>query len=91
MELAAEDETHTEPVQDKLKKFLFKNLKLDKECQGGYKDEGDYRVSLKNDGMQFWEEAYGTGCEQDFLVPYAKLGPYLTPQGKAALRDKLDR
>ena len=86
-----DDDRNSYPLPDKLKKSLFKNLELDKECKNGYKGEGDYRVSLKNDGMQFWEEAYGTGCEQDFLVPYAKLGPYLTPQGKAALRDKLVR
>ena len=35
--------------------------------------------------MRFWEEAYGSGCEQDFKLSYAELAPFLTAQGKHAL------
>ena len=74
-------------LPERLQKYLFKGVAIDKECRNGYKGEGEYRVSLTASGIEFWEEAFGTGCEQDFVIPYAKLGPFLTPQGKAALRD----
>ncbi|AMP00560.1 hypothetical protein CAter282_2713 [Collimonas arenae] len=74
-------------LPERLQKYLFKGVAIDKECRDGYKGEGQYRVSLTANGIEFWEEAFGTGCEQDFVIPYAKLGPFLTSQGKAALRD----
>lgn len=69
----------------KLRAMLFKDVATDKECGSDYQGHGYYHMSLGETGVRFWEEAYGSGCEQDFNVPYAKLAPFLTPQGKAAL------
>ena len=73
----------------KLKTMLFKDAAIDQECKGDYQGHGYYHLSLTDTGVRFWEEAYGSGCEQDFKVPYAKVAPFLTPQGRAALGDSL--
>ena len=69
----------------KLKTMLFKDAAIDQECKGDYQGHGYYHLSLTDTGVRFWEEAYGSGCEQDFKVPYAKVAPFLTAQGKQAL------
>lgn len=69
----------------RLKALLFKDVVLDQECKDDYQGHGYYHLSLTDTGVRFWEEAWGSGCEQDFNLPYARLAPFLTPQGKAAL------
>jgi hypothetical protein len=85
------DKGNSNPLPQRLKKFLFKDVTLDKECRTGYQGQGDYHLTFEADGMKFWEEAFGNGCEQEFVLPYAALGPFLTPKGKLALRDVLSR
>lgn len=75
----------------RLKAMLFKDLVIDQECKHDYQGHGYYHLSLTDTGVRFWEEAYGSGCEQDFNVPYAKLAPFLTAQGKAALGEMLPK
>jgi len=69
----------------KLRALLFKDVVQDDECKADYQGHGNYHLSLTDSGVRFWEEAYGSGCEQEFKLPYAKLAPFMTAQGKAAL------
>lgn len=85
------DGGNTNPLPPGLRKFLLKDAALDKECRDGYQGKGYYRLSFEANGMRFWEEAFGNGCEQDFLLTYPQLRPFLTPKGKLALRDVLSQ
>lgn len=69
----------------KLRAKLFKDVEIGDECKADYQGRGYYHLSLTETGMRFWEEAYGSGCEQDFKLSYAELAPFLTAQGKQAL------
>lgn len=85
---AADDKSELPP---RLRQALFKDAVADPECKGDYPGKGRYHVSLKREGVSFWEDARGSGCEQEFLLPYNKVGPFLTPQGRAALGDLLPK
>jgi hypothetical protein len=61
---------------------LFKTAPPAPECKDGYYGKGDFQLTLEADAVRFWEEAYGDGCEQDFRIPYNKLAPVLSAQGK---------
>lgn len=83
---AADDKSELPP---RLRQALFKDASTDPECKGDYPGKGRYHLSLKREGVSFWEDARGSGCEQEFLLPYNKVTPFLTPQGRAALGDLL--
>lgn len=81
---AIEDSAY--PLPPALEKFLFKGVKRSADCKDDYTGRGQYHVSLEDTGVRFWEDAYGTGCEQELSLPYSKMAPFLTPAGKAALK-----
>ena len=70
--------------------MLFKDVVIDQECKPDYQGRGYYHLSLTDTGVRFWEEAYGSGCEQDFKC-HPKVAPFLTAQGKAALSEMLPK
>ena len=45
-----------------------------------------FTLTLAKAGLQFEEEAWGEGCERTFFIPYEKLGPFLSPAGKQAIK-----
>jgi len=46
-----------------------------------------YDLTLEATGMRFYRMPdYGGGCEADILVPYHRLSPVLSREGKAAVR-----
>ena len=72
-----------------LKKYLS-GLKVDDACKDDYQYntsiKGNYHLTLEDNGMKFWEEPFGTGCEKEFLIPYSKIGAFMNAKGKEALR-----
>lgn len=70
----------------KLKKYLFKGIKMPPECQDGYRGQGYFILTLAKSGLNIFEDAWGSGCEQSFFIPYTKLLPFLSPQGKLAIQ-----
>jgi len=78
-------------LPSRLRQALFKDAVADPECKGDYPGKGRYHLTLKADGVSFREDARGSGCEEDFLLPYDKVAPFLTPQGRAALSDLLPK
>lgn len=72
-----------------LDKYFQKTAKLNGDCKDGYPGQGYFHLSVGDQGMRFWEEARGSGCEQAFDLPYSKMTPFLTPAGKAALKTLL--
>src|SRR5205085_2673930 len=55
------------------------------DCES-YRGKGQWILGLQKDGINFREDAYGEGeCELDFVVSYAQLEAYLTPEGKQAV------
>jgi hypothetical protein len=79
------------PLPDRLKKYLIKDADIEAECRHDYYGEGEYHVTLESTGMKFWENAFGDGCEKEFIIPYKDIGPFLTPEGKIAIRTFLKR
>jgi hypothetical protein len=70
----------------KLKKYLYRNVKEESpECADGYRGEGVYTLTLHKDGLHIDEDAWGEGCEKAFVIPYGKLGPFLSSTGKQAV------
>lgn len=55
------------------------------ECKDGYYGEGEFQLTLEADGVHFWEEAYGDGCERGLSIPYRQLSPILSAEGTAAV------
>ena len=71
----------------KLRKFLYRDVKDQlPECTNGYRGEGIFTLTIAKAGLQFEEEAWGEGCERTFFIPYEKLGPFLSPAGKQAIK-----
>lgn len=68
-----------------LRRYLFKGVKEAPECEYYY-GKGSYELMLTETGMTIAEHAFGSGCEQSFHVRFEKLGPFMTPQGKRALK-----
>lgn len=73
----------------KLHQYLFKGTKPSPECQNGYRGQGEFILKLGKTGLNIFEEAWGDGCEEDFSIPYAKLLPFLSPEGKLAVKSIL--
>ncbi|QUJ69622.1 hypothetical protein KDD30_23075 (plasmid) [Photobacterium sp. GJ3] len=48
-------------------------------------DPGYYQISLKQNGLQFWERAIGDGCEREFFLTPEAAMPYANAEGKKAL------
>jgi hypothetical protein len=89
---SASDGDDKAELPDRLRQALFKDVTIDAECKGtDYDGRGRFHLSLKEDGVSFWEDANGSGCENDFLLPYSKVGPFLTVKGRAALSDLLPK
>jgi hypothetical protein len=68
--------------KDSKRNRLFKTDPPAAECKEGYYGKGEFELTLEADGVRFWEEAYGDGCEVDISIPYKRLMPILSPQGK---------
>lgn len=69
----------------KLKKFLYRNIKVSPECADGYLGQGEFTLTLSKNGLNISEESWGDGCDQSFFVPYEKLAPFLSPTGIQAV------
>lgn len=69
----------------KLKAFLAKGYEPDSACKENNDIGGSYFLTLEKTGLRFWVMPDGSGCDKDFLVPYAKLSPFLTERGRAAV------
>lgn len=74
------------PLPPKLKAYILKNLKVEPDCDDNYFGQGDFHATLEPSGIKFWENAFGSGCEKEFTIPYGKLGPFLTAKGRAAIK-----
>lgn len=50
-------------------------------------DDGgpEWQLALEADGLRFWQRANGDGCEEEFSIPYERLGPLLSPEGRSAV------
>jgi hypothetical protein len=72
------------------KVFNVVSAERPQDCEA-YEGKDAWFMTLGRDSVSFWEDAWGSGCEFEFDVPYAKLGPYLTPAGKAAIARLLAR
>ena len=89
---SASDGDDKAELPDRLRQALVKDVTLDAECKNtDYDGRGRFHLSLKPEGVSFWEDANGSGCENDFLQPYNKVGPVLTVKGRAALSDLLPK
>lgn len=73
----------------KLYQYLFKGMEPSPECRDGYRGQGEFTLQLKETGLNVYEESWGSGCEEDFTIPYAKLLPFLSPKGKLAVKSIL--
>ncbi len=70
----------------KLKKYLYRSVKEESaECANGYRGQGVYTLTLHKEGLHIEEDAWGDGCEKAFVIPYRKLGPFLSSTGKQAV------
>ncbi|HEX7867665.1 MAG TPA: hypothetical protein VF555_22085 [Variovorax sp.] len=79
----------------KLRRFLFRRegidpAKAEENCEFNYKEDAYYDLTLEAKGMRFAQPDFGNGCAIEIEVPYAELGPVLTPAGKAAVRRILE-
>lgn len=72
-------------LPSKLLKFLLKNDLVEPECKAEYRGKGYFQLRLGRAGMEIYEEARGSGCEKNFVVPYSKLGPFLSMHGRQAV------
>lgn len=71
-------------LPSKLKTFLYTQDESS-ECADGYRGEGDFTLTLDKTGLHIDEDAWGSGCEKSFFIPYEKLNPFLSPSGKQAI------
>lgn len=79
----------------KLRRFVFRHEGIDpgkaeENCESNYKEDAYYDLTLEAKGMRFAQPDFGDGCAIEIEVPYAELGPVLTPAGKAAVRRILE-
>jgi len=75
----------------KLQRYLFRKEKPTPECEGGYQGQGQFILTLSKTGLNVFEDEWGSGCEKSFFVPYAKLLPFLSPQGTLAVQSMLEK
>lgn len=75
----------------KLQKYLFRLEKPSPDCQGGYRGQGQFILTLSKSGLNIFEDAWGSGCEKSFFLPYTKLLPFLSSQGTTAIKAMLAR
>ena len=73
----------------KLHKYIFKGAAPSSDCQDGYRGQGEFILTLSKTGLNIFEKSWGDGCEESFSIPYAKLLPFLSPQGKLAIKSIL--
>ena len=64
---------------------LFNTSSPSPECGEAYHGKGKFQLTLEADAVRFWDEAYGDGCEEDIRIPYKRLAPILTAQGRLAI------
>ncbi|KDM89870.1 hypothetical protein EA58_20685 [Photobacterium galatheae] len=48
-------------------------------------EHGYYQISLRNNGLLFWERPNGDGCEREFLLTPEAAMPFANAEGKKAL------
>jgi hypothetical protein len=65
--------------------YLAKGAKPSPGCEGGYRGQGEFTLKLGKSGLAFEEDPWGNGCERSYFISYAKLMPFLSPQGKLAI------
>jgi hypothetical protein len=71
----------------KLKKYLYRSIKEEaSKCANGYRGEGVFTLTLDKAGLHIDEDSWGDGCEKMFFISYQKLGPFLSPAGKQAVK-----
>jgi hypothetical protein len=58
----------------------------DDNCAANYTGEVPFRISLTATGMQFTQWPRGDGCDLDFAADFDALLPYMTPDGRAAVK-----
>ena len=75
----------------KLQEYLFRGKEPSPDCQGGYRGQGEFILTLSKSGLNIFEDEWGSGCEKSFFVPYTKLLPFLSPQGTLAVKSMLER
>ncbi|HWS40238.1 MAG TPA: hypothetical protein VN247_02960, partial [Arenimonas sp.] len=68
----------------KLRQHLLKGIPIDIECKD-YMGKDYYYLKLVSDGLNIYEDAYGSGCENDFNVKFKDLAPFLSENGKDAI------
>lgn len=71
-----------------LKQHLFNEQPMDEECEY-YQGQDDFKLELSEQGLLVYEEAWGTGCEQSFTVPFVDLLDFASPSGKIAIQQIL--
>lgn len=60
----------------------WESKRKDDECSSS---PGYYHLSLKDNGLWFWEEAMGDGCEREFFITPEQAIPYANKEGKKQL------
>jgi len=60
-------------------------LKTYKGCEHDYRGKGYYKVVLKENGLQIYEEAYGEGCEKFVTIPFEQLLPFVDSNVQAII------
>jgi hypothetical protein len=58
----------------------------DDNCAANYTGEVPFRISLTATGMQFNQWPRGDGCDLDFAADFDALLPYMTADGRAAVK-----
>jgi hypothetical protein len=73
-----------------LRKLAFKDAGMnvadtDTECEANRVPTAEYLISLRDDGMDFVQDARGDGCDLSFSLSFDQLLPVMTSEGRAAL------
>lgn len=73
-----------------LRKLVFKDAGMDTagadtECEANRAPAAEYLISLRDDGMDFTQDARGDGCDLSFSLSFDKLLPVMTGEGRAAV------
>lgn len=71
----------------RLGKYLSKEQPDDPSCKDKYYEgQGEFHLQLVVDGFHIYEEEFGDGCEKDYRVSLDQVWPFLSPEGKMALK-----
>lgn len=78
------------PMPAALRELVFKDAGMDAadadtECSTNRAPTAEYLISLRDDGMDFVQDARGDGCDLSFSLSFDQLRPVMTPEGRAAV------